>query len=70
MVKESTAARSSNFELLRVVAILLIICFHLGVHTIFKQLTDPAVIKAAGSGFFNVAEYYGRLRILDFVESR
>jgi hypothetical protein len=49
---EKRRVRSSNFELLRVLAMLMIIIHHINVHCIFYQLTDKSSINLLHNGLF------------------
>ena len=56
--------RDSNFELLRIFAMVLIIVHHITVHVVYKQL-QPGYIYGPGEMFNNIA-YYKKLTLLDF----
>ena len=44
--------RNSNMELLRIIAMLMIICYHIFYHCINVQLTDLDLIYKYGNDFF------------------
>ena len=56
--------RSSNFELLRVLAMLLIVIFHITRHCVYVQLTDPASIERMNNGLFCNPVFYKRLLMI------
>ena len=60
----SEKVRSSNIELLRVIAMLMIILHHITVHCVYVQLTDITSINRLGNGLFNYPLFYKRLLIL------
>ncbi len=57
--------RSSNIELLRSVAMLMIILYHIVCHCVNVQLTDKESIKRFSNGLFNHPVFYKKLMILD-----
>ena len=59
--------RSSNFELLRILAMVMIVIYHITCHTIQPQLTDAGSIAALGNGLFNHPVFYKRLLILSTI---
>ena len=59
--------RSSNFELLRILAMVMIVIYHITCHTIQPQLTDAASIAALGNGVFNHPVFYKKLLILSTI---
>ena len=59
--------RESNMELLRIVAILLIIVFHISYHCIYTQLTSAESIALLNNGIFNYPYIYKRLFILALI---
>lgn len=65
-MKGKKADRSSNFELLRVTAMFMIIVHHLFVHCINVQLTDTQSIARMGNGYFCHPVMYERLWLADF----
>lgn len=56
--------RSSNMELLRICAMLMIILFHIVRHCVSIQLTDGGSIARWGNGLFNYPAFYRKLLIL------
>lgn len=59
--------RSSNFELLRVVAMYMIIIFHIVWHTVNIQLTDLDSISYFNNGFFNNPSFFKKLFIINAI---
>lgn len=57
-------SRSSNFELLRIVAMLMIVTCHIVMHCVNIQLSDPGSIARRNNGFFCQPFFYKRLLIL------
>lgn len=55
--------RQSNYELLRIVAILLIIAHHIVVHVFFQQLKDGTYISYYNNAWFNEPRFFLRLII-------
>ena len=64
MQKTIKKIRSSNIELLRIFAMLMIILHHIGLHCIYKQLTDTSSISRMHNGLFNHPLFYKKLLIL------
>ena len=56
--------RSSNFELLRILAMLMIIVFHIVNHCVEPQITDADSISRMGNGLFNNPVIYKKFYIL------
>ena len=56
-----TKQRRSNLELLRIVAMLMIIAFHIYRHCVSGQLTDPDSMERMGNGLFSVPLFYKKL---------
>ena len=56
-----TAKRESNLELLRIVAMLLIILHHIVIHSFYPQLTDETVMEFFHTGVFNHPKFYSQL---------
>lgn len=56
--------RNSNMELLRIVAMLMIIAYHIFLHCINIQLTDLQSIADLNNGFYCHMAFYKRLSIL------
>lgn len=65
-MKNEKIVRASNFELLRIVAMVIIIIFHIFDHCIKIQLTDATSIAQMENGYFNSPIIYKRLFIADF----
>ena len=59
--------RNSNMELLRIIAMLMIICYHIFLHCIYVQLTDANSITALGNGWFSYPTFFKRLCILSII---
>lgn len=59
--------RQSNFELLRIVAMAMIVIFHIIYHATLVQLTDKEVIKSACNGFFSQPIIIKRLLFMHIV---
>ncbi len=57
-------ARSSNFELLRILAMLMIVISHIAVHCVNVQLADPASIEKMNNGLFCNPVFYKKLLII------
>lgn len=55
--------RASNIELLRVVAMFLIIIYHIVYHTVGQQLSDPESVRFMHNGVFNYPFFYPQLLI-------
>lgn len=56
-----TIERESNFEMLRIIAMLLIIMHHIIIHSFYPQLTDETVMKLFHNGVFNNPKFYNQL---------
>lgn len=61
--------RRSNLELLRIVAMLMIIAFHIYWHCVSGQLTDPDSMERMGNGLFSVPLFYKKLLLLTVFSS-
>ena len=59
--------RNSNMELLRITAMLMIICYHIFYHCINVQLTDIDLISKSGSNFFCYPRFSYKLCILAII---
>lgn len=57
--------RSSNIELLRVLAMFMIVMDHITVHCVTVQFTDPGSMGRRAVDFFNHPVFYPRLLIID-----
>lgn len=55
--------RASNFELMRIVAIAMIILHHIVVHCFYPQLTDGALMAKFNNGWFCNPKFYPQLLI-------
>lgn len=64
---ESKKMRSSNMELLRIFAMLMIIAFHIVYHAVRPELTDITLTEQFNNGLFNNPVFYKKLLLLDFV---
>jgi len=56
--------RSSNIELLRIIAMLMIISYHIVCHCVNVQLVDKKSMERLGNGLFNYPAFYKKLMIL------
>jgi len=63
----STIKRDSNFELLRIISMLMIISYHIVLHCISIQLTDKTSITEWENGWFNQPFFYKKLCILNLI---
>lgn len=59
--------RSSNIELLRIVAMLMIIVYHILIHCINVQLINTSSIEKLQNGWFNNPAYYNELLFLELL---
>lgn len=59
--------RQSNFELLRIFAMLMIILFHIWQHGPLEQITNTDSIAKMGNGYFSYPHFYKRLLIFDAI---
>lgn len=66
LATQNTKMRNSNLELLRVVAMLMIVAFHLAVRC-ETQLTDVDSIKEMGNGWFCHPEFSKKLCVLALI---
>ncbi len=62
MVKKKT--RDSNIELLRIIAMFMIVVFHIVLHAVNYQLTDAKSIELLNNGLFNKPIFYKKLLLL------
>ncbi len=60
-------SRASNIELLRIIAMFMIIVYHIVLHCINVQLTDAASIEKLGNGYFNDPVFYKQLLSLALI---
>ena len=66
---EKVKTRDSNIELLRSVAMLMIISFHIVYHCVNVQLTDKGSMERLGNGLFNQPLFYKKLVFLDMSDT-
>lgn len=59
--------RSSNIELLRIVAMFMIILFHITVHCVTVQLSDPKSLGMTFSEYFSQPVFHWQILILAFL---
>ena len=59
--------RSSNFELLRIVAMFMIIVFHIVYHCVVVQLTDLKSIERMNNGWFCHPIWYKKMLLLELI---
>ena len=59
--------RSSNLELLRVVAMVMITMFHIWMHCVDTQLTNADSIARMQNGWFSTPEFFARLLLLQTI---
>lgn len=64
MEEEKKISRSSNIELLRVMAMFMIVLYHIVCHCVAIQLTDSESMNRMNNGFFNQPYFYKRLFLL------
>lgn len=64
-----TKTRQSNMELLRVVAMYMIVVYHIVCHCVNVQLMDPASMGREAVGYFNEPVVYKRLLILNCIKT-
>ncbi len=64
-MEKQSSQRQSNFELLRVLAIIMVIIHHITLHTIFDQLTNVESINALGNAYFCNPVFYPQLWLVD-----
>lgn len=62
--KRMTKQRNSNMELLRILAMLMIVAFHIYFHCIRVQLIDLNSIALLNNGLFNTPDFYKKLLLL------
>ncbi len=60
-------ARSSNIELLRIIAMLMIVSYHIVNHCVNDQLQEADSIERMANGFFSKPSYNPQLLLLDAV---
>ena len=64
LTKKQSTVRESNFEMLRIVAILSIITYHICLYGIRYQLTDATSIAQMNNGFFEHPQLYWQLLLI------
>lgn len=57
--------RDSNIEILRIVAMYMIVIYHIVYHCVVVQLTSPGSLGRSAVDYFNHPVFYPRLTILD-----
>lgn len=62
---EKVKTRNSNIELLRSIAMLMIVLYHIVCHCVNVQLTDKSSMERLGNGLFNQPVFYKKLLLLD-----
>lgn len=62
---EKKKTRSSNIELLRILAMFMIVIYHITCHCVTVQLTDPGSMGRTVVDTFNHPVFYTRLLILN-----
>lgn len=60
-MEQKTVRKESNMELLRILAMFMIVNYHIVCHTVNVQLTDAGSIARMGNGWFSSPTYYKRL---------
>lgn len=66
-VETETKLRDSRFELIRIVAMLMIIAFHIMLHAVKPQLSDANSIAAYHNGYFSQPRFYPQMLVLDVI---
>ena len=61
---ESKNGRQSNIELLRIIAMLMIISYHIIIHCVNIQITNTVSIERLQNGWFNTPDFYNQLLLL------
>ena len=61
---ENKNGRQSNIELLRIIAMLMIISYHIIIHCVNIQLTNTVSIERLQNGWFNTPDFYNQLLML------
>ena len=60
--------RDSNIELMRILAMLMIISYHIIIHCVNVQLVDSTSIEKLQNGWFNNPLFYKQLMATPFFE--
>lgn len=63
----NSKTRSSNIELLRIVAMLMIIAYHIILHCVNVQLVNTTSIEKLQNGWFNVPVFFKQLMALEIM---
>jgi hypothetical protein len=66
-MSEVNKSRDSNIELLRVVAMLMIVIYHIVCHCVGIQLTDASSIARMENGLFDQPQFYSELFLIDVI---
>lgn len=61
---ENKSGRQSNIELLRIIAMLMIICYHIIIHCVNIQISNTASIERLQNGWFSTPDFYDQLLLL------
>lgn len=68
-MEEKRKIRSSNIELMRIFAMLMIITYHIVCHCVRVQVTDANSIARMQNGVFSHPVFYGKLGLLELIMS-
>ena len=63
----SSKSRNSNIELLRIIAMLMIVIYHISLHAIAFQLTDKSSIVHMGNGYFSYPDFFLKLFFVEAI---
>ena len=66
-IYNNSKIRSSNFELLRIIAMIMIIIYHIVFHCIICQLTDLKSIERMNNGWFCHPLWYKKMLALEII---
>jgi len=66
-MEKAIKKRASNIELLRIIAMLMIIVHHIVAHCISTQLTDQGSIKRLGNGLFSTPAFFKKIYLLSAI---
>ena len=58
--------RKTNYELLRIIAMAMIVMHHICVHCIYPELTDMRLIELYKNGYYVEPVFFPRLILLEF----
>lgn len=64
-MNSNITTRNSNIELLRVVAIIMIVVYHISLHVVRYQIVDTVSIALMGNGLFCHPQFYKRLFLVE-----